>query len=454
MEASKGIAPAGLPEFLQIARPARAMTRCMKRVLCVSPHFPPVNAPDMQRLRQLLPYFREFGWQPVVFAVDPELVEGAKDELLLKTLLPNTEIHNVNAIPARVTRLIGVGNLGFRSWFHLRSAVDDYLRRHRVDLIYFTTTVFASIALGPHWQYKFGIPFVVDLQDPWRNDYYLSLPPARRPPKFWFDYRQKKFLEARILPKANGIMAVSEAYIQTLNARYPQMRHTPTVVLPFAGLAEDFEIAAGLQPVIGRLSDRVNAVYVGRGGPDMAFSLALLFGALAKGLKTNPSLFSRLRCSAYGTSYAAGDGGVPTVIPVAKRFGVADRVIEVPKRLPYFQALRALLDADLLVVPGSDDPTYTASKIFTYILTQKPLLAIFARTSSVVGIIEKTGAGRVVAFGKDDSVEALTGRTAVELEQLLRNIPFKPATDWAAFEPYTAREMTRKTCAFFDRVVA
>ena len=58
----------------------------MKSVLIISPHFPPVNAPDMQRVRMSLPYFKEMGWEPVVICVDQKYVEGFFDEMLNKTI--------------------------------------------------------------------------------------------------------------------------------------------------------------------------------------------------------------------------------------------------------------------------------------------------------------------------------------------------------------------------------
>ena len=45
----------------------------MKRVLIVSPHFPPVNAADMHRARMVLPFLRENGWEAEVLAVRREL---------------------------------------------------------------------------------------------------------------------------------------------------------------------------------------------------------------------------------------------------------------------------------------------------------------------------------------------------------------------------------------------
>ena len=37
----------------------------MRRVLIVSPSFPPISAADLHRVRMSLPYYREFGWEPI-----------------------------------------------------------------------------------------------------------------------------------------------------------------------------------------------------------------------------------------------------------------------------------------------------------------------------------------------------------------------------------------------------
>ena len=54
--------------------PAQTCTRSrqrLRRVLFVSPHFPPINAPDAQRIRTMLPYLESLGWEAEVLAVEP-----------------------------------------------------------------------------------------------------------------------------------------------------------------------------------------------------------------------------------------------------------------------------------------------------------------------------------------------------------------------------------------------
>jgi hypothetical protein len=65
------------------------------RVLIVSPHFPPVNAPDHQRVRMSLPYLGEFGWEAHVLAVDPRYVEGFRDPGLLQTVPDDVPVTRV-----------------------------------------------------------------------------------------------------------------------------------------------------------------------------------------------------------------------------------------------------------------------------------------------------------------------------------------------------------------------
>ena len=112
-----------------------------------------------------------------------------------------------------------------------------------------------------------------------------------------------------------------------------------------------------------------------------------------------------------------------------------------------------LLDADAIVVPGSDDPGYTASKLYPTVLARRPLLAVVHEASSVVGVLRETGAGVVVPFASGEAVAGVASRLGEAwLEGGRWRAP--PNTDWGAFGAYTARAMTRRQCAVLDRVVA
>jgi len=422
----------------------------MKKIICISPHFPPVNAADMHRLRQSLPYFQEFGWEPIVFYISPDNVEQAQDPVLGNTVPDTVELHKVDAYPANITRKVSLGNLGFRCWFQLKRAVDKYLARNKCDLVYFSTTVFTVMSLGPHWLKKYGVPFVIDLQDPWRNDYYLSLPKSEQPNKFWFDYRQKKILEAYTMPKAAGIVSVSPGYVKTIKSRYPVLADMECLTLPFAAFTQDMEQAKLLHSRTILSEDTVEFLYIGRGGLDMEFSLSALFAALRKGLDEKPAIFDKLRFTFIGTSYAPTGKGVLTILPIAVRHGVQDHVSEQTDRIPYYEALNRLANTDYLLMPGSDDADYTASKIFPYIMAQKPLLAIFNKHSSVVDILAEANC-EAVTFTKGQDFSQLFSAAYKRLEDMLTMR--SPIPSLAVLDKYSAERATQLQCAYFERQI-
>src|SRR5207302_486281 len=111
---------------------------------------------------------------------------------------------------------------------------------------------------------------------------------------------------------------------------------------------------------------------------------------------------------------------------------------------PYFETLKCLVDADALLVPGSQDPKYTASKIYPYILARKPLLAIFHEHSSVVDVLRQTGAGTVITFDSGETVGVLSDK--IYRDWFLKPDTRIPDTNWTQFENYAASEMARQLC--------
>ncbi|MFB9054531.1 hypothetical protein ACFFVB_15685 [Formosa undariae] len=422
----------------------------MKKVLIISPHFPPVNAADMHRVRQSLPYFKDNGWEATVLYVSPEFVEMAKDPNLIKSIPTDVKCFGVEAFSTTYTRKLGLGNLGLRAFLQLYKKGNKLIKQEKFDLIYFSTTMFACMPLGRLWKKKFNIPFILDIQDPWRNDYYLTVPKEEQPPKFWFAYNLDKTLEKLTLPYADGLLAVSKGYIQTLKDRYPSIKNIPEKVLTFGAAEKDFDILPELNlPKNIKLDpEKLNFVYVGRGGSDMQISLNLLFTSFKEGLDTN-SDFNRCKFWFIGTSYAPDGEGAKTIKPLADKIGVGDYVEEITDRKPYFEVLNLLKSSDAIIIPGSEDQNYTASKLYPNILAKKPLLCVFHSNSSVVSNVRILNAGKLVLFNETDAKE----QCASALQELVNTLPYTPNTNWEAFKPFTAQAMTKQQTDFFNEVI-
>lgn len=431
----------------------------MRRVLIVSPHFPPVNAPDMQRTRLALPYLRDLGWDPVVLAVTPERIEGAVlDPLLLETYPADVRVVRVGGIPPGLTRRLGFGSLWWRCGGALRRAGDALLAREQFDLVFFSTTQFDAFTLGRRWWQRFRVPYVLDYQDPWVNGYYRRT--HTRPPgghfKFWFAQFTARRREPATLRHAKAVVAVSAAYGPDLCQRYAWLDAGRIHHLPFGTSEADFAIARRHRPAASLMptgDGKVHLVYAGRCGPDMTISLTLLFRAFARFRQTHPAVADRMRFHFIGTDYAPPPLGRFWALPIAETEGVVDQVEEHCYRVPYFDALHYLTNADALVVVGSNDATYSASKIFPYLFARRPLLTIVHESSLMLSLAHNQGIATSYGYPVLDL-------TAPEFETLVARIhrewfvdggwQRKPSGSLEALHRHTAAAMTERLAAVFD----
>ncbi len=404
----------------------------------------------MQRIRMSLPYFSQFGWEPEVVTVDPVFSEMAKDSLLLQSISSGIKIHRVKAFKKYWTSKFGLGSIALRSLYFYRKKVNELLKTKQYDLIYFSTTQFPVCILGAYWKKKYGIPYVIDMQDPWHSDYYKNKPRHQQPKKYWLSYRMNRFLEPKAMKYVDGLISVSEKYIVDLKDRYPAIKNIPAETITFGAFEPDLEIARKNSLLFDNILDPayINLVYIGRGGHDMQQAANVLFKAYSALLEKNGS-FAKIKLWFIGTSYAPSGKGVPTLLPLAEKLGIADHVVEITDRISFYHTLVTLQLADALFVPGSDDPRYTASKIFPYLLAKKPLLAIFNKASSAIEILNEYRAKNAYNY-EDPDVPSLVEKF---LNQLLAGSLAMPEYEPAALEKYDAKSMARQQCLIFDTVM-
>ncbi len=428
----------------------------MKRVLIVSPHFPPVNAPDMQRVRLALPYLRAYGWEPTVLAIDPSSVEGAVIESLLEETYPrDIRIVRVRGLSSKLTRWAGVGNLWWRCGRAFTRAGDELLLREKFDLIFFSTTQFRAFGLGPRWLKKFGVPYVLDYQDPWINSYYART--RTRPPggriKFALSQWQARRIEPAALRHAAGIIAVSNAYGPDLAQLYPWFDARHVQLLPFGASPADFEAASKYEPprpLVDFNDGCFHHVYTGRCGPDMSFAMLVLLRAFKLYLKSHPAEASRTRFHFIGTDYAPPPLGREWAMPIARTEGVDDFVSEHRYRVPYFEALHYLRHAHALVAVGSNDPTYAASKIFPYILARRPMLLIYHRHSLVLEFARRASVGSRFSFSGPGDIDRLAAEVHRDWFAGAARHHYAGFNE-EAFRPFTAEATTGELAAVFHR---
>jgi hypothetical protein len=162
------------------------------------------------------------------------------------------------------------------------------------------------------------------------------------------------------------------------------------------------------------------------------------------------ALGSRLRLRAYGTSNLTWGHDRHAVLTVAREAGVESMVSEVPERVPYLQAMAALRACDIVLVMGSVDQYYHASKLYPAIVSGRPILALCHADSSIKTVIEETGAGICVSFHDGAELAHQTDNIRAAIE-ILASRPVRPP-DPARVERFTARASTAVLARILDEV--
>jgi hypothetical protein len=428
-----------------------------RRVLIVSPHFPPINAADHQRIRMALPYFAEFGWDVTVLCIDPSFIEGKCDRNLNLTVPANIEVIKSSAISPKLSRKLKLGNLALRSIPFLIKATAKYFENNYFDLVYFSNTVFLTMPLGRYWLSKYKIPYILDFQDPWLSDYYertKNTPPGGKL-KYTVVSSLARIFEPFTMRKVSHIISVSPEYPKMLMERYSWLHQEQFTVLPFGAPEKDFEMLSSLniqQKIFDPNDGYKHWVYVGRVIEGMHFSIKSLFSTIQTHRQQFPETWQKIKLHFVGTKYSTFDHN-KEIEAIAKFYNLDDLVTEYPQRIPYFEALQMLKDSHAILIIGSDDQGYSASKVYPCILARKPILAILHEQSLVVNVLETCQAGQVVTFS-DPATTNLIAPLTTKIEWLLaQSYNYTSVTDWQAFQPYTAREMTQQQCAIFDRYI-
>ena len=429
----------------------------MKTVAIIAPDFCPSSMPPALRSRFFTDHLREFGWDPVVIATAPEFYEWSIDPENERLLRGDYEVIRTAALRSSWTRKLGIGDLGLRSLWHNWRALSALVKRRQVDLLLITVPPFYPMLLGRLANMRFGLPYIIDYQDPYVTDYYKTVAPEQRPPKWRMARAVAGLVEPFSIRRAAHLVSVDAAYLRDIPERYGWISAADITGIQLGVEPADFDYlrAHPRKNSIFRRDDGLRHIsYVGRGGPDMLPALRVLFRSVRHLAEVEPELMRLVRFHFVGTNYATGSMVRELVMPLARELSVDCFVEEHPGRVAYLEAVQILLDSAALLVPGSTSSHYSASKLFPYILANRPLLPIFHAASSVVRILEETRAGTAIVFGDAAALDEVQPEVENRLRELL-SLPLdaRPATDWKAFEPYTSRSVCAGLAAVFERVI-
>src|SRR5262249_46547295 len=130
----------------------------IRTVIIVSPYFPPSTLAGVHRARHLAKHLPAAGWTPIVLCVDESHYEQHLDCDIAALVPKCAQIVKTSALPARLTRALGFGDISLRAWWPLRQALVRLLERRPVDAVLITGSPYYPMLFAPAIKRRFGIP--------------------------------------------------------------------------------------------------------------------------------------------------------------------------------------------------------------------------------------------------------------------------------------------------------
>lgn len=420
--------------------------------IIVSPYFPPSMLAGVHRARHLAKHLPAAGWTPIIVCVDEAFHEERLDPGLATLVPASIEIVKVPALPQRICRPLGLGEISLRAWRPLRAAVMRLLDTRDIGAVLITGSPYYPMLLAGQIKRRFGVPVVLDFQDPWVSAWGATQP---RLSKVGAAHRLATLLEPKAVAAADFITSVSETQNAEMRARYSRLTAERTAAIPIGGDPEDYDALRTVLPSASGFvldTSRINLSYVGTIWPSVLGTVRTLILALAEVRARRPEIYVRLRLNFIGTTENSHAPDGRWVRPLAEAAGVTVAVTEEPRRLPYLEALSLQARSDAILLLGSAEPHYTASKIYGVMMSGRPYLSVFHHASSSHDILSRAGGGIALGFDGAAALPDLVSPLAEVLICLATAPDSFGRADPATYEAYTARQIATKYASIFDRL--
>jgi len=414
----------------------------MKNILIIYPHWPPSNLAGVHRARLISNFLPNFDWQPIMLTVKSEYYEEKLDYDFVKTVSPQTEVIYTEARKIGKTRIIG--DIGLRSYKHLKKEALKIIQERKIDFIWIPIPSFYVAVLGRTLHNKTKTPYGIDYIDPWVRD--IS---NRKNIRSKLSNIVAKILEPYAVKKARLISGVSTPYYQPVLDRNFKNKNIEHVGMPYGFDPNDHKVKLeNIKYPWDNLQNCKPIIYAGAFLPLSGYFTELLFTSIKK-LKDENKLDKNIKLFFVGT----GNYTHKSISDYAKEADIDDIVVEIRDRYPFLQILNFLSNAFGVMIIGSTEKHYTASKTYQSILSEQPVFSIFHAESSAVEVMNECNAANyTVSYSEnEDKMELKNKIEKTFLDFTEQNQNWQP--NLKALDKYSAKESAKKLVEAIEKVI-
>ncbi|MBO3117549.1 glycosyl transferase family 1 [Winogradskyella sp. DF17] len=421
-----------------------------KKVLIITYYWPPAGGPGVQRWLKFAKYLPEFGVEPIIYSPEnpsyPILDESLLAEIpnnleILKT--PIKEPYNLAGLfSKKQTKTISSGvipkrekqsllqqlMLFVRGNFFIPDArknwvkpsvgfLSDYIRKHQINTIITTGPPHSLHLIGLGLKEKLQVKWIADFRDPWTTIGYHKLL------KLTSSSKAKHLeLESEVLNKADQITVTSNHTKQEFERKTNQSVTLITNGYDTHSVKINDKDSLFTMSHIGSLLSERNPI--------------VLWEVLSELIDENKAFSELFRLRFIGVVSA-------DVITSIESFNLNDH-LEVVGYVSHAEAIKYQMRSQVLLLVEIDSEETKAiipGKVFEYLISETPILAIGPENSDIEQIIKSTNTGSYFTYNQKSQLK----NHVLSVFESFQNGTLQ--VNAIGLNPYGRKELTRKLAA-------
>ena len=414
----------------------------MKKLLLITYYWPPSGGAGVQRWLKLSKYLALQGVEVHILTVNPKKASYTTiDKSLLKDVHQNLIIHTTDSfeIINYYSKIVGKKNVpsaGFsnvnnnsiiqktvnslrsnlfipdprKGWnkYAYKKAL-QIINKHNINTVITTSPPHSTQLIGLKLKKSSNINWIADLRDPWTDIYYYHLLGHSKLSKSI----DKKF-EKSVIEHSDKILTVSKGLSEIFQSKSDLEASDKIIIMPNGYDPDDFN------KQLPKIKKDNHFVISYTGTISNQYEPDVFFNAL-KNIKTSKNIKLQFVGS------ISSD-----LIDSIKSLGIE---LEIIPTVPHDEIVnyQQMADALLLVIPKvSNAKGILTGKLFEYLASKKPIIAIVPEESDAREIIEDCKAG--ICFTRNESK-----KLQIELERLIHSTQPKISPDQMKVESFSRK---------------
>lgn len=446
-----------------------------KQVLMAAYFFPPLSGSGVFRSIKFAKYLLLFGWRPTVISTDQppngwsfadrsQMEEIPNDMPVVrlpdristgrKTSFSEEQMRALLGFLRDVLRYSGDADAIFSQMMQVKAGIEEllifpcaallwaydavqYIEKNidlsRFQIVYTTSGPASAHLIGFYLRQKYGIPWVADYRDPWTyNPYGGKYDPSNPRLRLLFELEKillhcadcnltvadgftKTYIQNFKLP-AEKIVSITNGYDNADFADFPEPPKTEKFTINYSGLL--YTGNRSITPVLTALQQL---------SAEQKMDLSTVCFRIV--------------------GYSERDS-----LDVARQYGL-EAIMEQTGYLSHREALLSNLNADLLLLLVGDEPKYQSvytGKLFDYLRSGRPILALAPKGGVVDKVLRESGHGRTFRSTQTGQIKAMILREYQKWQmsdsiQLLHS---------PAIEKFERKVLTKRLAQVFESVAA